>query len=166
MSRSRTSGTSWALALALGITTAAVACAQQATQQPAQQAAADKAPARAKGEVDIVVDGNTCTVEPERVIIDYGQDRGYPTKVKFKVRKGKDQRVRILVAEGQTEPDLFGELPVFEPGKDKDEKDAAPKREPKWSPTQDFNFRYKVAVGDVICDPDICIRNGGSGCPV
>jgi hypothetical protein len=105
-------------------------------------------------------------VTPERVIIDYKVDKGYPTKIKFKVRKAKGQRVRVLAAEGQTDPDIFGALPVFEPGKDKEEKDAEPKREPKWSPDNDFIFRYKVAVGDVICDPEACVRNGGAGCGV
>lgn len=150
MSQVRNEGIGWALA-AVSTVVLATACGAAGVERP-------------KGQVDIVVDGDRCTVEPERVVIDYGTSKGYPTKVKFKVRKGKPQRVRIEVAPGQSEPDLFGDLPVFEPGKDVEEKDAAPKREPKWSPQGDFVFRYKVAVGDVICDPEICTRQGSNGC--
>ena len=115
------------------------------------------------GDVEIVVSGNTCTVTPPKVVIDYPTSQGKPIKVKFKVKKAKTQEVQIVAAQGQVEPDLFDPLPKFDKGKDTDEKEAKPVRTPPWR-NGEFKFNYKVVVDTVICDPEICVRQGGSGC--
>lgn len=122
--------------------------------------------APADGEVEITVVNFTCTVltsPPEYTVIDYPTDMGKPRKVKFKVKKAKKQEV-LLLAKAGAQPLLFGVLPKFSKFATEEQKEVEPQFAPIFTNGESI-FSYAVTVDGVLCvDPDICIRQGGSGC--